>query len=57
MKTPRKYLATIKKNKKAKAKTIKLRKNGLTIRQIAPLVGMSYEWVRRMINEAVDKHS
>ena len=56
MKTrPRVYQFPIKKNKKNREKVHKLRGNGLTIRQIAPLVNMSHEWVRTVINEGVEK--
>jgi hypothetical protein len=39
------------KNFKIKKKALALHKEGLTLREIGPVVGKSYEWVRTSIKE------
>ena len=41
----------LKKREKTAKKALKLYNEGHTLRQIGALLGMSHEWVRRIINE------
>lgn len=39
------------KNLELKKKALQLYKEGLTLRELVPVIGMSYEWIRKGINE------
>jgi transposase-like protein len=44
----------IKQRNALKTKAIKLYKQGLTLRQVAPIIGKSSQWVWRAVKETVD---